>query len=55
LASKTLCQDTGGYLSFRLYSQSYAGNWVTAIYANALGAEEQGIATRMWDQKLPYI
>jgi hypothetical protein len=28
---------------------------VTAIYANALGAEEQGIAARMWDQKLPYI
>jgi integrase len=25
----------------------------TAIYANALGAEEQGIAARMWDQKLP--
>ena len=22
---------------------------VTAIYANALGAEEQGIAARMWD------
>jgi integrase/recombinase XerD len=28
---------------------------VTAIYANALGAEEHGIAARMWDQKLPYI
>jgi integrase/recombinase XerD len=28
---------------------------VTAIYANALGAEEQGIAARMWDRKLPYI
>ena len=28
---------------------------VTAIYANALGAGEQGIAARMWDQKLPYI
>jgi integrase/recombinase XerD len=28
---------------------------VTAIYANALGAEEQGIAARMWDQNLPYI
>jgi integrase/recombinase XerD len=28
---------------------------VMAIYANALGAEEQGIAARMWDQNLPYI
>jgi integrase/recombinase XerD len=27
---------------------------VTAIYANALGAEEQGIAARMWSQNLPY-
>jgi hypothetical protein len=26
---------------------------VTAIHANALGAEEQGIAARMWGQKLP--
>jgi hypothetical protein len=26
----------------------YATLEVTAIYANALGAEEQGIAARMW-------
>ena len=28
---------------------------VTAIYANALGAEEQGIAARMWGDTVPYM